>query len=102
MKKIATQNILLVPGFSGGYALPSFSNLTASQPVFICNEGWLLPEQIISGSFLFFQAVHNVLFKRCVQKNIVFQHITDKGFSLPLSAFCVYMKYRQPRISALN
>ena len=31
MKKMMIQNASFVPGFSGGYVLPSFSDLTASK-----------------------------------------------------------------------
>ena len=97
MKEMMAQNTWLVPGLSGGCALPSFSDLTASKPLFI-NKGLLLPEQIVSGVFPFFQAAHNIHNGMCcVQKNIVSRLIADKGIFLPLSAFCVYMKYELPQ-----
>ena len=107
MKKMMAQNTWFVPGFSGGYVLPSFFDLTASKQAskqaFIINKGLLLPEQIVSGPFLFFQVVHNIQNRmRCVQRNIVSRFIADKGIFLPLSAFCVYMKYRQPQFSVEN
>ena len=102
MKKIMAQNTWFVPEFSGGCTLPSFSELTASKQAskqaFIKNKGLLLPEQIVSGVFPFFQAAHNIHNGMCcVQKNIVSRLIADKGIFLPLSAFCVYMKYELPQ-----
>ena len=81
------QNVSFVPGFSGGCVLPSFSDLTASKPLFN-NKGLLLPEQIVSGSFLFFQVVHNIPSRvRCVQRNIVSRLIADQGIFLPYRLF---------------
>lgn len=103
MEKIMPQDISFVPGFSGECTLPSFSDLTASKQAFICNKGLLLPEQIVSGIFLFFQVVRNIHNGMCcVQKNIVSRLIADKGIFLPLSAFCVYMKYGLPQNSVEN
>ena len=101
------QDISFVPGFSGECTLPSFSDLTASKQAskqaFICNKGLLLPEQIVSGIFLFFQVVRNIHNGMCcVQKNIVSRLIADKGIFLPLSACCVYMKYVLPQNSVEN
>ena len=92
MKKMMIQNVSFVPEFSGGYVLPSFSDLTASKQAskqaFIYNKGLLLPEQIVSGSFLFFQVVHNIPSRvRCVQRNIVSRLIADQGIFLPYRLF---------------
>ena len=84
------QNTWLVPGLSGGCALPSFSDLTASKPLFI-NKGLLLPEQIVSGVFPFFQAAHNIHNRMLVYREILFPDLSPIKASFCLIGFlCLY------------
>ena len=79
------QYVSFVPGFSGGDLLPSFSDLTASKPLFSIKACFYRSRLF---PVLFFQIVHNISHRTCSgQRKTVSRFVADKGISLPLSAF---------------
>ena len=63
----------------------------ASKQAFIKNKGLLLPERIVSGSFPFFQAVHNIQNRMLVYREILFPDLSPIKASFCLDRLFVFI-----------